>query len=242
MGYQLPCSAAAVLPSTRETPVWPRYCRSRGSMLAKEPSGPPSPRRTVLCTGRRARATTRGSASTATLRPTESRSLSSTAQVWTASGFLKVTTSPVEGRTPPGPTWTATAPPRSTTTSTTKMSSLSPPSSTPTTPLTRSPPSRLETWPVTWLEDTSPPPPGLFLVSPPLPGTDSSPLDRSSSTDSPRVSTSTSSPRNNHTLYSTCFRVQSMLSYLLNSKMLPAVSAELKCTFIMTGFCRIKIP
>merc|ERR1712128_349507 len=98
-----------------------------------------------------------------------------------------------------------TAPPRSTTTSTTKTSSLSPPSSTPTTPLTRSPPSRLETWPVTWLEDTSPPPPGLFLVSPPLPGTDSSPLDRSSSTDSPRASTSTSSPRNNHTLYSTCF-------------------------------------
>merc|ERR1711935_101719 len=93
------------------------------------------------------------------------------------------------------------------------------------TPLTRSPPSRLETWPVTWLEDTSPPPPG----------TDSSPLDRSSSTDSPRVSTSTSSPRNNHTLYRTCFRVQSMLSYLLNSKMLPAVSAQLRCAFIMTA-------
>merc|ERR1711935_308969 len=99
------------------------------------------------------------------------------------------------------------------------------------TPLTRSPPSRLDTW----LEDTSPPPPGLFLVSPPLPGTDSSPLDRSSSTDSPRVSTSTSSPRNNHTLYRTCFRVQSMLSYLLNSKMLPAVSAQLRCAFIMTA-------
>ena len=70
----------------------PVFCRSRGSTLELESSVQLSPRRMVLCTGRRAPGTTRGSVSTATLGTMARLTLSSTPPVLTASGNILFTT------------------------------------------------------------------------------------------------------------------------------------------------------
>jgi hypothetical protein len=57
---RLPRWAAGAWASSRETPAWPRSCRSRGSTLAAESLAPPSPRRMDTSSGRSHQATTTG--------------------------------------------------------------------------------------------------------------------------------------------------------------------------------------
>merc|ERR1712123_483005 len=98
--HQLPfLPAPPSLPlSLREILAMPVFCRSRGSALELESSVQLSPRRMVLCTGRRAPGTTRGSVSTATSGTMARLTLSSTPLVLMASESLEVTTSPAEDK------------------------------------------------------------------------------------------------------------------------------------------------
>merc|ERR1712201_8377 len=136
--HQWPCCVAAVLHSSKETQVSQRFCKNRGSMLAREPLVLLSPRRMVLFIGRRARETMRGLDSTATLLLMASKSLSNTVLELMDSGFLEETTSQVEARTLPRLLLTAMVPPRIMSMSTMKTLCLNPPLSTPMTPPTRS--------------------------------------------------------------------------------------------------------
>merc|ERR1712066_404463 len=169
------------------TPAWPGSCRSRGSTLAPASSALPSPRRTAWCTGRRASATTRGLDSTATWGMTARLTPSSTRQESTGSGSLVEITFPAVDRIllMPSP-------------STLQENHRNMIMNTTTTPSQCLPSSTLTILHINnnicWLEELSPLL-GLLPLGfqPLLDQTDSSHQGRSSLTDSPRDSISTSS-------------------------------------------------
>merc|ERR1719348_388958 len=79
---------------------WQRSCRSRDSMQELASSGPPLPRRTAWCTGRRVWVTMRELDSTATSETMARLTLSNTLLVLMVLEFLVEITSQAEVKTP----------------------------------------------------------------------------------------------------------------------------------------------